>query len=252
MKRLMPVLLGFLAVPALALAETPSNCRVAESQIENSFPLPQVEKALKEKRLNVLVEGAGSSQLPGSNGVAKAYPARLQAALDEQLPGVAVKVTTDVKQGRTALEMYKGMKGMLAAGKPDLVVWQTGTVDALRQVEPEDFGGSLTKGVLVAKAAGADIVLMNMQFSPRSEAMISLNNYLESMRWVALQNEVPLFDRFHVMKLWFELGTFDLYADTKKMDTAEKVHDCLGRLLAEMIVNAAKPEGAPSPAHNKN
>jgi hypothetical protein len=249
MKWLLPIIFGalMLCAPVSAPAETPAKCRVAESQIENTFPLPAVSKAIQNKSLTVLVAGAGSSQLPGADGVNLAYPARLQAALSESLPGVTVKVTTDTKQGRTALDILKSMKPVLLGSKPNLVIWQTGTVDALRMVETEEFGSTLVKGITLSKAAGADMVLMNMQYSPRSETMIALQTYLETMRWAALQNEVPLFDRFHVMKLWSELGTFDLYADTKKMDTAERVHDCIGRLLADMINSAAKPGGAVTP-----
>ena len=39
--------------------------------------------------------------------------------------------------------------------------------------------------------------------------MIALGTYADDMRWVALQQEVPLFDRFSIMKLWADLGTFD-------------------------------------------
>lgn len=230
-----------------ALAETPAKCRVAESQLENSFPLPVVEKAIAAKNLTVLVAGSGSSQLPGQNGAARAYPARLEHALSQKLPGVTVKVTTDVKSCRTARDMLPSLKASLAEQKPTLLVWQTGTVDAVRIASPDEYSEALTKGVDAAKGQGSDVVLMNMQYSPRTESMIALGNYAESMRWVALQNEIPLFDRFHVMKLWNELGTFDLYSDTKKMDTAERVHDCIGWLLADLIIGAAQPGGATPP-----
>jgi hypothetical protein len=42
------------------------------------------------------------------------------------------------------------------------------------------------------------------------------------------------------MKRWSEAGVFDLYAATRKTDIAEQVHDCLGRLLASVVVDAAK------------
>ena len=161
-----------------ARADTPADCRVAESQLENSFPLPQVEAAIARKRLDVLIVGAGSSHLPGAKGAAQSYPARLQNALSEKLPGVAVKVATDVKSGRTARDMLPGLKAAVAAGKPALLVWQTGTVDALRNVEPEEFSAVLVKGVRAAKQAGADAVLMNMQYSPRTESLIALGNYV--------------------------------------------------------------------------
>jgi hypothetical protein len=60
-----------------------------------------------------------------------------------------------------------------------------------------------------------------------------------------LQQEVPLFERFSIMRLWSDLGTFDLYSATKKLDIAERVHDCIGRLLAELVIAAAKPPELP-------
>ena len=76
--------------------------------------------------------------------------------------------------------------------------------------------------------------------------MIALGTYAEHMRWVALQQEVPLFDRFSIMRLWADLGTFDFTQHTKKLDMAEHVHDCIGRLLAELVIESAKPEGPPA------
>ena len=234
--------LALLALAGPAWAEHPAECRVAEHQIERDFPLPQVTRALAAKRLDILVVGAGSSLLPGPNGAKNAYPARLQFALAEKLPGVAVKVTTDVQARRTAAEMVKTLGPPLAAAKPALVVWQTGTVDAMKSIDTDQFSAALDHGINIARSAGADVVLINAQYSPRTESMIALGTYAENMRWVALQQEVPLFDRFSIMKLWADLGTFDLYSATKKLDIAERVHDCIGRLLADFVFEAAKPD----------
>jgi GDSL-like Lipase/Acylhydrolase family len=223
------------------LAEHPAECRVADQLVEHEFPLPQVTRALAAKQLDILVVGAGSSLLPGANGTKNAYPARLQHALAEKLPGVAVKVTTDVQARRTAGEMLKSLAPALASAKPALVVWQTGTVDAMQAVDPDQFSAALNRGIHTARSAGADVVLVNAQYSPRTESMIALGTYAENMRWVALQQEAPLFDRFSIMKLWADLGTFDLYSATKKLDIAERVHDCIGRLLADLVIEAAKP-----------
>jgi hypothetical protein len=233
-------------VSAEAPAEHPAECRVAEHQNENTFPLPQVARAIDAKKLDVLVVGAGSSVLPGADGIRNAYPARLQNALAEKLPGVAVKVTADVKSRRTAVEMVKALPADLAAVKPALLVWQTGTVDAMQGVDQDQFSQALDQGINTARTAGADVVLINAQYSPRTESMIALGNYSENMRWVAVQQEIPLFDRFGVMRLWADLGTFDFYSATKKLDMAERVHDCIGRLLADLVVEAAKPEAPPA------
>jgi hypothetical protein len=226
--------------------DLPAECRVAQHQIENNFKLSQVARAIAAKHLDILVLGAGSSSLPGPEGIKNSYPARLQAALEQLLPGVTVKVTTDIKPRRTAADMAKALPTDLAAAKPALIVWQTGTVDAMQSVDPDQFNQALDKGINTARSAGADIVLINSQYSPRTDSMIALGTYADNMRWVAVQHEVPLFDRFSIMKLWADLGTFDFYAATKKFDMAEKVHDCIGRLLADLVIGATKPEEPPA------
>src|SRR3974390_1279228 len=152
-----------------ANAEHPAECRVAENLTVPNCRLPRVAKALAEKRLNILVLGAGSSQLPGSNGAKNAYPARLQQALAQKLPGVDIKITTDVKSRRTAVEMVKILPNDLGAAKPDLLIWQTGTVDAMLAVDPDVFSQALDKGINIAQSEGADVVLINSQYSPRTE-----------------------------------------------------------------------------------
>ena len=240
------LLLALLVLAGPAWAELPAECRVAAHLAEPNYPLPKVTRALAEKKFNILVVGAGSSQLPGANGAKNAYPARLQQALADQLKGVEVKVTTDIKASRTAAEMVKVLPTDLEAAKPVLMIWQTGTTDAMRAVDPDQFSQALDQGINMARGAGADVVLVNAQYSPRTESMIALSTYSEDMRWVALQQEVPLFDRFSIMRLWSDLGTFDLYSATKKLDIAERVHDCIGRLLADLVIAAAKPPEPPT------
>jgi hypothetical protein len=226
-------------------AEMPAPCRVVEHQLDRETGLPRVAKAIASKKLNVLVIGAGSSSLPGS-GADKAYPARLEAALAEQLPGVAVKVATDIKPGRTAADAIKPLLNDLASIKPVLTIWQAGTVDAMRSVEVDAFSAALDQGIDAGRRAGSDVILVNAQYSPRTESIIALGAYSDNMRWAALRHEIPLFDRFGLMKLWAELGTFDFTATTKKLEIAEQVHDCIGRLLADLVITGAKISEPPA------
>ena len=80
------------------------------------------------------------------------------------------------------------------------------------------------------RAKQADILFMNMQYSPRTESVIAAGSYEEAMRFVALQYEVLLFDRFAIMRHWSEMGTFHLFATTKKTDPTEHVHASLASL----------------------
>lgn len=239
------VLLAFVMLAGAAKAEMPAECLVARPLLEDSNRLPQAAAAIAAGHLNVLVLGAGSSSLPGPAGAGMAYPARLKVALQAAFPGVAVTVATDVTSRRTAIQMADSLDSDLKRSKPDVVVWQTGTVDAMQGADPDLFNQALDRGIAVAKRAGADMILVNAQYSPRTESMIALGNYAEIMRWVAVQHEIPMLDRFAIMKLWSDLGTFDLYSTTKALDTAGQVHNCIGQLLSVLIAEAVKPEGPP-------
>ena len=139
----------------------------------------------------------------------------------------------------SAEDLAQGMAKLLADEKPDLVIWQTGTLDAIRRIEPDNFRAALEEGVETLHKGGADVILMNMQYSPRTETMVALGPYADNMRVVAQQYEIPLFDRLAIMRHWSDTGAFDLYAGGKDNVLAHRVHDCIGRAIAAMIVDAA-------------
>src|SRR6202011_3193012 len=105
----------------------------------------------------------------------------------------------------------------------------TGTVDALRSVEAEDFRTAISDGINDLKAAGANVILVNPQYNPRMDTVISVTSYLDNMRVVAQERDVPLFDRFAIMRQWSDNGDFDLSVTTRSLALARSVHDCLGR-----------------------
>ena len=122
-----------------------------------------------------------------------------------------------------------------------MVIWQTGTYDAMRSIDPDDFRGAVDEGVAALQNAGTDVILMNLQYSPRTETMISAPPYLDNMRVVAQQHDVPLFDRFAIMRHWHDAGDFDLFSASHGLELAKRVHDCLGRALSKFVIDAAHP-----------
>jgi len=228
------------AAAAEPTAAPGAECDVAESLIATESDLTHAMNELKERhRLDISVVGSGSSALPGPDGARYAYPARLEEALRARLPGIEIKVTAHVQLRQTTADMASDLQKILAEDKPALVIWQAGTVDALRGVEPEDFSTSLETGIDTIAAANADAIVMNMQYSPRTESMLGVSAYADVMHWVAQQRGVVLFDRLAIMRSWTDSGTFDLYAATKDYAMARRVHECIGRALASQIINAA-------------
>ena len=233
--------LTLLCLAAAAPAAEQQKCEVPGYLLFGNSDLKRVAEAVAKdnRRLTIAVVGTGSSILAGPDGPPSAYPARLEAALKRRLPQVAVKVVTLVRTRMTAEDLAKGMAKLLVDEKPDLVIWQTGTPDAIRRIEPDDFRAALDEGVETLHKGGADVILMNMQYSPRTDIMVALGPYADNMRVVAQQHEVPLFDRLAIMRHWSDIGEFDLYAAGKDNVLAQRVHDCIGRAIASMIIEAA-------------
>lgn len=252
MRAVAGIALGIFTYVGAAFAVAGDACDVAAHLVHVDAELPRVAAAIsKSKSLNVVVIGTTSSTLPGAGGQALAYPARLEAALQKKLPGVAVKVISMAKPRQTAADMAQGFPKLLKDEKPALVIWQTGTADAMQGVGAEAFQGTLEGAVDTLQKGGADVIFMNMQYSPRTDAVISTAAYADAIRWVALEHAVNVFDRQAIMRQWSELGTFDLLAATKSLDTAAKVHDCFGRMLADLIVEATTVQPDPPKDINK-
>jgi hypothetical protein len=236
------LLAGLLAVVPARAEEAHPTCEVPAYLLSSESALPKVAEAVKSSgKLDILVVGSRSSTI---NTPDVAYPGRLEAMLLEKLPGVKVNVNVELQIKKTAEEVAAGLGKLVTDRKPTLVIWQTGTVDALRSIDPDDFRAAVDDGVAALQSAGTDVILINLQYSPRTETMISATPYIDNMRVVAQQHDVPLFDRFAVMRHWNEQGDFDLFSTFHGPELARRVHDCLGRALAKFVIDAAHIEPA--------
>jgi hypothetical protein len=113
-------------------------CDVPAYLLTTESTLPKVADAIKSGLpLDILVVGSRSSTITSSES--GAYPARLQAMLKEKLPSTVVNVAFDLHSKKTAEEVAAGFVKLVEDKKPTLVIWQTGTVDAMlrcKRLEP--------------------------------------------------------------------------------------------------------------------
>ena len=182
------LLAGLLAAAPARADDAAPACDVPPYLLTTESALPKVADALKTGHpLDILVVGSRSSTINTSDG--SAYPGRLQAVLRERLPSVAVNVSVELQVKKTAEEVAAGLVKLMEGKRPTLVIWQTGTYDAMRSIDPDDFRGAVDEGVAALQNAGTDVILMNLQYSPRTETMISAPPYLDNMRVVAQQHE---------------------------------------------------------------
>ena len=232
------LLAGLLTAAPARAEDAPASCEVPAYLLQAKARFPR-SRTPSKAAIRWIFWWWAAGRRPSTPSEASAYPGRLQAVLREKLPSVAVNVSVELQAKKTAEEVAAGLAKLMEGKKPTLVIWQTGTVDAVRSVDPDDFRSAVDDGVAALQNAGADVILMNLQYSPRTETMISAPPYLDNMRVVAQQHDVPLFDRFAIMRQWNESGEFDLFSASHGIELAKRVHDCLGRALSKFVIDAA-------------
>lgn len=238
-----------------AQAQAP-NCTVSPVIYEYEPLMPRTVAAL-EKGDPVLIIAIGGASTRGRAAPleSQSWPARLGQELAARFPKAKVTVLNRGVARETAEQMMARFQRDALSLKPDLVIWETGTTDAVRSTDVDVFMDVLHGGVARLHAAKAEVMLMNPQFSRRSEFLVNFNRYTTILRGVADLNEVPLFPRHEIMRSWAESGVFDfgVIGQEQRRELAIRVYACIGRAVADMIVRDpprtdAVPEGtAPRP-----
>lgn len=216
------------------------ECPVPDRFYAFEPPLTKTAKALSGRRDVVIVTLGGASTLGvAAGGLEFAWPARLAAALAERFPSKRIRVVNLAVARQTAKRAVERLDRDVLSLKPTLVIWETGTMEAVRGTDNEEFRQTLQSGIDKIRAVGAEVVLMNMQFSRPSEAVIHFEPYLVAMNELADVNDVPLFRRHGIMRHWAESGALDLRVEEgkKSREIAAKLYDCIGVAMADLVTH---------------
>ena len=235
---------GFVPAPGRAFDQT-HECPMPERFYESEPPLAKTAKALPTSREIVIVALGGSSTLGLAAGAtALAWPARLGSVLTDRFPSARIKVVNRAAARQTAKQVLERLDRDILPLKPNLVIWETGTMEAVRGSDVDAFRETVRTGIDDLHAAGVEIVLMNMQFSRETDAMIHFEPYLVAIRQVADATDTALFRRRGIMRYWAESGLIDLRVkeDKKRRQLAVKLYDCLGRVMADFVTRGI-PDG---------
>ena len=237
--------IGFVPAP-VGSSEQAQECPIPERFYEFEPPLVKTAKALATGRDVVIVALGGSSTLGLAAGAtALAWPARLGSVLTDRFPSARIKAVNRAAARQTAKQVLERLDREILPLKPNLVIWETGTMEAVRGSDVDAFRETVRSGIDEMRAAGAEVVLMNMQFSRETEAMIHFEPYLIALRQVADATETPLFRRRGIMRYWAEMGLLDLRVkeEKKRRQLAVKLYDCIGRAMADFVTRGI-PDGA--------
>ena len=238
----------FLALPVSSRAATDiaAACGAPDEFITSDEALAQVSVAINAGGpVDILAIGSattvGAVTAAGTSAsVAQdAFPWRMLRALQAELPKVQFHITVRGGRGLTAEEMLPLLEAALKQQHYQLVLWQTGTVEAVRGLRPDGLLELLHTGADVVRGQGGDLVLIDPQFSRFLRANTDVDAYLGVMQQVATMPGVSLFRRFDLMRAWANDGGIDLeHAPKSERDKAlDQLNGCLGQALARFVLS---------------
>jgi acyl-CoA thioesterase I len=239
---LLALLIAFGGWPA-ALARAPELCPLPEGFRERPPVLGSFANAVRKGGpVPVLAVGSASTNAAGAS-----FPRMMQEALQIALPHAEIHLSIRGRRGLTAAEMVPLIAEGLAATHAKLVLWQTGTVDAVQGVRPEELTDALEQGAELAHQAGADLILIDPQFSRFLHANTDLGPYEQALQDAATQPGVTLFPRFDLMRDWAEQGTLDIEntPQDQRPRAAGLMHACVGHALAAYILAGIEASSPP-------
>jgi acyl-CoA thioesterase I len=211
-------------------------------------PLRALSRAVRAQRtVRVLAMGSSSTVGIGASSPSATYIAKLERTLEGTFKGLDFDVIGRGMSGEVAQGAADRMKKEVEETKPDLVVWQVGTNDALRHVSIDRFKECLRTTLAWLKEHRIDVVLVDPQYG---DALVKDQYYetvVAAIAEVARESGVLLVDRFEAMRELHRLHGDRYYLTADNLHMNDTGHQCMAEQLARSIVSgllAADAEAA--------
>lgn len=200
-------------------------------------PLRSTISAMRTKSsIKVLAMGSSSTAGVGASKPSATYVARLEDSLEGSVFGADFDVVGRGLSGEVAEGQSSRMKREVEEHKPDLVVWQVGTNDAIRHVDIDGFRNCLRRTLTWLREQKIDVVLVDPQYG---DALTSDSYYEEvvaAIAEVARESRVLLVDRFEAMKEIARERGDKFYLTSDNLHLNDTGHRCMAEQMARAIV----------------
>jgi len=178
-----------------------AQCAVPTSEIAAPAPLPATIVRLEGNQpLRILAIGSSSTWGVGATSRRKNYPSQLEAMLERVLKTVPIEVVNRGVSGETAEATADRLRIEAALLRPDLVLWQVGTNDAVQRVSVESFERTVSETVAQLRKKNIDVVLVGLQYTPkyaRDEHYFAIR---DALKRVAAEHNALYVRRYQAME----------------------------------------------------
>jgi acyl-CoA thioesterase-1 len=211
-------------------------CQAPTADISTPGALPRLTAALENKKIvRVLAIGSSSTVGVGATSRRHGYPAQLEQILEKVFAGVSIEIINRGVSGEVASTTADRLKLVVATEKPDLVLWQVGTNDALARVPVADFVDTLKNTLQWLKEHQIDTVLVGLQYTPRAVKDDHYTAIRTALREVAVSQNVLLVRRFEAMR-FIEQASESSLLSTDDLHLDDLGYHCMAEHIARAVV----------------
>jgi lysophospholipase L1-like esterase len=219
-------------------ARAAASCAAPRDMMRLQGPLSRtMERIRANQPLKIVAIGSSSTAGFGASSPAHSYPSQLAAQLAQRFPTMAITVLNKGVGGEIAQETLRRFDSDVIAEKPDLVIWQVGTNDVMHELDLPAYRNLVRSGIEKLKAAGADVMLLDLQYAPKVLAHPLYPEVERVLTSLSKEEGVPVFQRFAIMRHWHEdeqVG-FPNILSGDGLHMNDFSYDCLAQLMAGAI-----------------
>jgi len=215
-------------------------CLAFKSGLSLGAPLTRIKAKLQAgEMLTIVALGSSSTTGFGTFRSAAAFPAVMKQELLRLRPSAQIELINSGRIMDTIPGNIARLDEDVLRYKPDLVVWQLGSNDAVWRGIADNAKEMVSDAVKRLKAANTDVVLVDLQYAPLVLLTTRHIRMEKIIADVAHEQNVGQFPRFLLMKRAIEGGVTGLVWWDGLHNSAEG-HKCIGVALAQMIDAAAQ------------
>lgn len=231
----------------LIVAATPAatQCPADSAFLTVNRPLETARAAAAQGRLTILAMGSSSIEGVGASAPERGFVPLLERELEARLPGVEVTVVNGGVGGETAGETAARFPAEIEASDPDLILWQLGANDVLRDRSEDAFLTDFRAGQALLEGSGADVIVIDSQRVPEDQDIDfirgrnpALGAFADLTALEAGRVGYGVFHRFRTMAGWTALEGGGVGPDGLHLNDAG--YGCWAELTAGSLADALR------------
>ncbi len=231
-------------VPEDAAAQAPvppdlsRECQTPGVRISGDVPLPNVTRALRLRKVIKILSIGGTSK-GGKFASDGGFQAIIEEALEKTIPGVDVQMIDRGFSGELARQAADRIKTEVALLRPDLVLWQVGTHDALMHVPIDEFKTTIGTALDWLRDHDVDVVMVGLHYLRRMVPDPHYQGIRAAIRNVAEDKKVLWIGRYEAMQVIEQARRAGKGQSPNEFTMTENGYTCLSEYVVRALTSGA-------------